>query len=419
MKKIFSKISLRFFTQIGVVAIVFFLALIHQKLGVEKAAPIDAYCPFGAVESFFTLLFKGEFLQRIYTSSFILLGIFLLGTLFLGRVFCGYLCPLGALQEWLRILGKIIGLKKDIEVSEKIDKYLRYTKYIILAVIAYYSFYLGDLVFRNYDPYNALMHFGIEFEEKVLGYGILAVVLIGALFSKNLWCRYFCPLGAFFGLIRKFSFMKIRRETATCISCGICDNKCPANLKISSVEVVEGADCISCGKCIGNCPENSLSYAIFGKTISRKLFTLLLIALVILPIIIVPYAPFWKTKPESNIVNSKGEINTADIRGSNTLQYVIETTKVPLSEFQGKLGLPKEVDMSLKIKDIGLKFGLKNSEGVALEVEDFRLVIDAYIINQKKSAVVDCQFNESDCEFPGKCASYIDKNDDRICDHSQ
>lgn len=77
MPKIFSKLSLRFFAQFAVVAVVVSLALIHQKLGIEKAAPIDAYCPFGAVESFFTLLFKGEFLQRVFTSSFILLGVFL------------------------------------------------------------------------------------------------------------------------------------------------------------------------------------------------------------------------------------------------------------------------------------------------------------------------------------------------------
>jgi hypothetical protein len=114
----FKKISLRTIIQFSIVILVVVLSLIHQKLGVEKAAPVDAYCPFGAIESLFTLIFKGEFLKRIFTSSFILMGIFFLATLFLGRVFCGYFCPLGAIQEWLRKLGRLMGIKKDLEILD-------------------------------------------------------------------------------------------------------------------------------------------------------------------------------------------------------------------------------------------------------------------------------------------------------------
>ena len=430
MKKFLSKISFRSVIQILIVALIFSLALIHQKLGIEKAAPIDAYCPFGAVESFFTLVFKGEFLKRIFTSSFILLGIFFIATLFLGRIFCGYFCPLGALQEWIRFLGRKIGIKKDFEVPEKIDKYLRYVKYFILVLIVYFSFYLGDLVFRLYDPYNALMHFGAEFDEKIIGYGILLLVLVGSLFSKNLWCRYFCPLGAFFGIIKKFSFLRIKRNSDTCISCGLCDQKCPANLKIQSAKKIDDVDCISCGICISNCPEGSLGYIILNKKISKKLFSILVIFLVIIPLLIVPYTSFWKTKADSNILDIQGEVNADDIRGSNTLDYLIKTTKVPLVEFQKKLNIPSEVDVSLKLKEIGSVYDIKNSEGNILETEDFRKVVRDYLERQnapkenkelnkietdKRS---DCSFGEVDCEFPGDCGSYIDINNDGVCDHS-
>ena len=213
MKILKRNISTRFISQLFVVVTVVLLALTHQFFGIEKAAPIDAYCPFGAVESFFTLLFKGEFLKRIFTSSFILMGIFLFANFFLGRIFCGYFCPLGAIQEWLRALGRKIGFKKDFEIPKELDRYLRYLKYLILLIIVYYSFYLGDLVFRNYDPYTSLMHFGGEFKEKIVGYLILMLVLFSALFSKSLWCRYFCPLGAFFGIMKKLSFLKIERNS--------------------------------------------------------------------------------------------------------------------------------------------------------------------------------------------------------------
>ena len=96
-KQYMKKISPRTIVQITIFIIVVSLALAHQRFGIEKVASIDAYCPFGAVESFFTLVFKGEFLKRIFVSSFILLGIFIFATIFFGRVFCGYFCPLGAL----------------------------------------------------------------------------------------------------------------------------------------------------------------------------------------------------------------------------------------------------------------------------------------------------------------------------------
>jgi len=420
--KFLSKISFRFIVQFAILCIIIILALLHLNFGIEKAAPIDAYCPFGAIESFFTLIFKGEFLKRIFTSSFILLGIFFVANLFLGRIFCGYFCPLGALQEWIRLMGKKIGIKKDVELPKKIDKYMRLIKYIILIIIIYFSFYLGDLVFRAYDPYNALMHFGGELEEKIIGYTILIMVLITALFSKSWWCRYFCPLGGFFGIIRKFSFLKIARDSNTCISCGLCDNNCPTNLEIKTSKNINNSDCISCGKCIGVCPKNSLKYKLFNKEISTKYFSAMVIVLVILPLIIAPFTVFWQTKSESNIINISGKINIADIRGSNTLKYLLETTKVPFTEFQTELNLPKNIDTSLMLKEIGYKYNLTNKNGNILETSDFRDIVENYMNNSQKSSTnnsTDCPFGKTDCEFPEDCGAYIDSNGDKICDHSQ
>jgi len=369
------KINIRLLIQIIVVVLVFWLGYAHQKFGIEKAASIDAYCPFGAVETFFTLIFKGVFLQRIFWSSVILLIVFLVATLFFGRVFCGYFCPLGAIQEWIRALGRKIGIKKDFEIPEKIDKYLRYLKYVVLAAVIYFSFYLGDLVFRNYDPYNALMHFGNEFEEKIVGYSLLAVVVIISLLTKNLWCRYLCPLGAFFSIFKKIGFFKIKRDESTCISCATCNQNCPAGLEIMTAQEVKDADCVSCGKCVKNCPKSSLTLRIFGKEISKPTFSILVLLLVFLPIAILPYTSIWQTKPQSNIVTKSGEINVADIRGSNTLNYLIEKTGVPFEKFQKELNLPEDIDRSMMLKDIGTKYNLKNKEGALLEAEDFREIV--------------------------------------------
>ncbi len=419
----------------GTLFLVFSLALGHQYLGVEKVAPIDAYCPFGAVEGFFTLIFKGEFLKRIFSSVFVLMGVFIIATLLLGRVFCGYFCPLGALQEGLRFVGRKLGFRNNFELPESVDKYFRYLKYVVLAVIVYFSFYLNDLIFRNYDPYNALMHLGEEFDEKIFGYIFLFIIVIISFFTKNWWCRYFCPLGAFLAPWKKIGFFKIERKAKTCIDCKRCDVNCPAGLKIATVDKVTDADCVSCGKCVGGCPENSLKFTIMNRPISQNQFLGLIGALVILPLIILPFTPLWQTRPESNIVDVYGKINVNDLRGSNTLEYIIETTRVPLSEFQSKLDLPSDIDLKMKLKDIGPKYNLKNTEGEFIETEEFRQIIEEYLsgpssetdspsadlkVEETKSqTMVACPFGEIDCEFPGDCVRYIDQDKNKICDRSE
>lgn len=379
MKKIF---TFRLIVQVAVFSLLIFLSLSHLKYGIEKAASIDAYCPFGAVESFLTKINTGDYLKRIWTSAFILMAITLLTTVLFGRVFCSYFCPLGALQEWLRAISRKLGIKKDIELPKSIDRYARYLKYVVLIFIVYYSYKVGDLFFRDYDPYNALMHFGNEYEEKVVAYAILGVVLVSSLFSKGWWCRYFCPMGAFLGLIKKISPFKIKRDASTCTSCSHCDKVCPANLDIQTAEIVNSADCISCLNCVSDCPSESLSARVFNKSINKKLFGMIAVAGFLIPLAVVVVTPFWETKAPSNIVDTKGKIDVANIRGSNTLKKVVEDSKVPLEVFIAELKLPQDVDTSLMLKNIGIKYNLKNAEGETLETEDFRAVITDYFASK-------------------------------------
>ena len=116
-------------------AVVVYLAARHQLYGIEKAAPIDGFCPFGGVVGFLTLVSTGEFLEKIYWGSIILLTVTTVITIIFGRAFCGFICPLGALQEWIRALGKRIGFKKDAELQEKADARLRLLKYVTLPII--------------------------------------------------------------------------------------------------------------------------------------------------------------------------------------------------------------------------------------------------------------------------------------------
>ncbi|EKE19892.1 MAG: 4Fe-4S ferredoxin iron-sulfur binding protein [uncultured bacterium] len=375
MKKVF---NLRRISQFIILGVVLFLTIGHMRYGIEKAAPIDAYCPFGAIEGFLTYVTTGQYLQRIYTSSFILMGMLLVLTILFGRVFCSHLCPLGAIQEWVRALGRKIGIKKDIELPRSIDKYARYLKYIILALIVYFSYQTGELIFRGYDPFNALMHLGEEFDEKVVGYLILGILIVVSVFSKNWWCRYFCPFGAGLGIVRKLSPFKIERNADSCISCGKCDEVCPAGLDVANVAEVNSADCISCMGCVKSCPKSSLKATTFGKEISKKNLSLFVMLLFFLSLGTLVLTPFWQTKAPSNIVKSNGELNVSNLRGSNTLEFLLKETRIPFAVFQEKLGLPDNVDKTMKLKDIGPKYELKKADGSFVEMEDFRTVVEEF-----------------------------------------
>lgn len=198
-----------------------------------------------------------------------------------------------------------MGIKKDVELPEIVDKYLRYLKYVVLFVIIYFSFRETALVFDAYDPFSAFAHLGNEFEELIFAYSILAFVVITAFFSKGRWCRYLCPLGAFFGLLKKLSFFKLKRDSNTCISCGICKRSCPANLKIKTADVINDADCISCMECVNDCPKNSLDVYVFGKHIKKQTFILWVIGGFFGALGLFMLTPRRQTKPLSNIVNEQ------------------------------------------------------------------------------------------------------------------
>jgi len=127
---------------------------------------------------------------------------------------------------------------------------------------------------------------------------------------------------------------------------------------------------------VSNCSESSLKANTFGKEIPKRWFSLIIFASFFLALGVFMLTPLWQTKAPSNIINTQGELDASNLRGSNTLQYLLDTTKIPLSVFQEKLSLPENVDTSLKLKDIGPKYDLKNEEGAFIETEDFRAIIE-------------------------------------------
>lgn len=250
---------------------IFFFALIGV-VAVTGIASLHALCPFGGVVSIYALFEQGTLLQKIHMSSIILTGIILFLTILFGPVFCGWVCPLGSIQEWIGKLGKKIFPKKyNRFIPEKVDKVLRYFRILVLIWVVYITARSGYLIFATVDPYQALFTFWTE-EAALPGIIILVVTLISSLFIARPWCRYLCPYGALLGFFNKIRIFKVKRNTHTCINCKRCDNACPMRIAVSEKEKVTDLQCISCFECTSerHCPVKDTVNVRAGHTADKK-----------------------------------------------------------------------------------------------------------------------------------------------------
>lgn len=277
MKK--SKIQIfRLISQLFFLVLVTIAGFRHQILGggPSGSPPVDSICPFGAIESLYKLLATGKFIDKIDWSALVLLIGAIISTIIVGRYFCGWICALGTMQELFGKLGLKI-FKKRFEVNARLDKSLRYLKYVLLAIILYFTWKTGTLIIRPYDPFAAYSHIPAGFEELwgdfAIGFSILIISLIASMFYDRFFCKYACPLGAFLGIISKISLFKIKRENSTCIHCNLCNKSCPVNINVSNLNQIDSAECISCLECVTACPTNKGTLKTHIKNIAIKPIT--------------------------------------------------------------------------------------------------------------------------------------------------
>jgi polyferredoxin len=245
-----------FFALIALIAVNHSLAESGGGIPFLSSASLHAVCPFGGVVSIYQFATVGTFVQKIHQSSFVLMMIaFLLAILF-GPVFCGWVCPLGTIQEFVSGFGRKFFRKRfNHFVPTRIDKPLRYLRYLVLLWVLYMTAVTGKLIFSEYDPYFALFNFWTS-EVSVIGLSILGLTLAGSFFIERPWCKYACPYGALLGLTNFFRIFSIRRNQNTCKADGACSILCPMNIPVDSKTVVRDHQCISCLECTSEavCP---------------------------------------------------------------------------------------------------------------------------------------------------------------------
>lgn len=96
---------------------------------------------------------------------------------------------------------------------------------------------------------------------------LLAVVALSAVIHRP-FCRYLCPLGAFYALFNRFSFFQMHLEERKCIGCQKCVHSCP--MAVDVVKNINHPECIRCGKCQAVCPANAIHFGIYDHFVQTE-----------------------------------------------------------------------------------------------------------------------------------------------------
>jgi NapH/MauN family ferredoxin-type protein len=325
----------------------------HQVLGggPSGSPTVDALCPFGGLESIYSWLKDAAWLRRIAPSSLILFTGVLLATLSVGRVFCGWICPLGALNEFISLIAIKLNIKKR-ELPDNVDRPLRFLKYIILIVILYTTWQSGTLTFRAFDPWAAWMHLSAGLNEAGYGSIVLLAALFAGIFIERFWCRYMCPLGAALGGISRFSLIKVRRSETTCINCGQCHVSCPVGLHPDKDITQKNGECIVCGKCVAACPPvaDAMKIGTSGRNISFLTAGVIGVAIIFAVIFAARQAGYWQTFAAPSLTAGADPVN--NIFGWMNVKQAAETAGIDSGIFLKAAGLPEDTPIDVPLKKL-------------------------------------------------------------------
>jgi len=100
---------------------------------------------------------------------------------------------------------------------------------------------------------------GLLFSWKVL---LLLIIVSMSVFLYRPFCKYLCPLGAFYGLFNKLSFYQMSIDKDKCIDCGKCERVCNMHIKVRKDQ--NNAECIRCNDCKNNCPTKAINSGLKG-----------------------------------------------------------------------------------------------------------------------------------------------------------
>ena len=239
----------------------------------SRPAGVEGWLPIEGMMQFKYTILTGK-LPALHPAAFFLFSAFALSSLLFRKSFCGWLCPIGTVSEYLWKSGRRI-FGRNFSFPKWLDYPLRCLKYLFLGFFVYAVAMMSAAAIADFvgSPY------GLVVDVRMLNFfrfiGTTTAVVLGglalaSLVVRNFWCRYLCPYGALMGLISMFSPLRITRNENACIDCAKCRNACQTVLPVDKLIQIRSAECMGCLECVAVCPaDNALSLNLIGSTGAR------------------------------------------------------------------------------------------------------------------------------------------------------
>jgi len=237
---------------------------------IRRAVLLLSFIAFPITINYFSpyLIVDGAF-NGVITGSFVVFGTMLLGSLVFGRLWCGWACPVGGLQEFAAPVN-------DRAPGPK----AKYVKWFIwfpwLFAIAFGALSVGG--YRAIDLFYGTAG-GISVAAQadrpiliayIIYFGVIALFLgVAMTVGRRAACHSVCWMAPFMicgrSVRNRFGWPALRpiADEPTCRSCGTCTRECPMGLDVQGLVhsgSMEHVECTLCGTCVDTCPHKTIRY---------------------------------------------------------------------------------------------------------------------------------------------------------------
>jgi MauM/NapG family ferredoxin protein len=238
---------------------------------------------------------------RLVYASFVFALITVVATILFGRIFCGWVCPLGAVHQASSFLFKrtkflkppredkaslapkyyiliavLVGALFGLDLAGYLDPLSFLTRSFALAVLPAVAHVLANLTGVLYGLgltgpartiSQALENWTIH-TNFLQGFSV-GLLLLGAVAlnarKERFWCRTLCPTGALLGLLSRWNLLKLRIDGEKCIKCGLCTQHCETQAHPYPNEKWKSGECVYCEKCASICPTAAIGFKLSAR----------------------------------------------------------------------------------------------------------------------------------------------------------
>ncbi len=173
-------------------------------------------------------------------------------TYLFGKVFCGWVCYLGAIQEFIHID------KVKLFQSERAQKTMKWIRIVATIAVIVQLTFTHIILWNKIGPFKVAINL---FSSNLIGYVLLGIVLVSSVFIYRPFCKIICPVGLLHGLISKIPGASVLDINTSCAGCKTCSTSCQINAitRDGDTSKLDNEECIRCGDCIDDCKIKSIS----------------------------------------------------------------------------------------------------------------------------------------------------------------